>query len=328
MVRNPHFKQWSVDAQPDGYPDKIVQKFGLSVEAEVTQVQNGQADWMGDDLPADRLNEVGTKYASQVHINQLTANWYIPFNVNLAPFNSKMARQAVAYALDRNAMVRLFGGPKLAAPSCQILPVGFPGHVDYCPYTKNPGTKWSAPDMAKAKQLVEKSGTKGAKVALVVQDDEPNKAQGEYLQSLLNQLGYKTSLKLLSPNIHFTYIQNTKNKVQISISQWYQDYPEASDFLNVLFGCGSFHPGSDTSINIAGYCNKKVDAMMKQASRVGLTNKDAANALWAKVDRAVTNDAPATVMFSPKKIDFLSKRVGNYIWSGQFYMIVDQAWVQ
>ena len=25
---------------------------------------------------------------------------------------------------------------------------------DYCPYTKDPGAKWSAPDMAKAKQLV------------------------------------------------------------------------------------------------------------------------------------------------------------------------------
>ena len=23
MVRNPHFKEWSDDAQPDGYPDKI-----------------------------------------------------------------------------------------------------------------------------------------------------------------------------------------------------------------------------------------------------------------------------------------------------------------
>ena len=44
IVRNPYFKEWSKDAQPDGLPDSIVQKFGLSVEAEVTQVENGQAD--------------------------------------------------------------------------------------------------------------------------------------------------------------------------------------------------------------------------------------------------------------------------------------------
>ena len=24
MVRNPHFKEWSEDAQPDGYPDEVV----------------------------------------------------------------------------------------------------------------------------------------------------------------------------------------------------------------------------------------------------------------------------------------------------------------
>ena len=32
--------------------------------------------------------------------------------------------------------------------------------------------------------------------------------------------------------------------------------------------------------------------------------------------------------FNPRLIDFVSKRVGNYIWSAQFYMLLDQAWVQ
>src|SRR5580693_4437302 len=75
---------------------------------------------------------------------------------------------------------------------------------------------------------------------------------GTYIQSVLNDLGYKASVKPISSNIQFTYIQNTNNKVQISISQWYQDYPAASDFLNVLLSCDSFHPGSDNSPNIPG----------------------------------------------------------------------------
>jgi peptide/nickel transport system substrate-binding protein len=52
LVRNTNFKEWSKDAQPKGNPDVIVQKFGLSAEAEVTQVENGQADWMFDNPPA------------------------------------------------------------------------------------------------------------------------------------------------------------------------------------------------------------------------------------------------------------------------------------
>ena len=69
MKRNPHFKEWSHDAQPDGYPDEIIQTFGLTVEAQVTAVQNGQADWTLEQPPADRLAELGTKYASQVHVD-------------------------------------------------------------------------------------------------------------------------------------------------------------------------------------------------------------------------------------------------------------------
>ena len=124
------------------------------------------------------------------------------------------------------------------------------------PTPRIPGEKWSAPDIEKAKQLVEESGTKGQKVTIIVEDTAVSKSIGVYLQSVLQEIGYEAEVKPISPNIQFTYIQNTNNKVQISVSQWYQDYPAASDFLNVLFGCGSFTEGSDSSINIAGFCDQ------------------------------------------------------------------------
>jgi peptide/nickel transport system substrate-binding protein len=258
IVRNPHFKEWSKDAQPDGYPDVIVMDFGLTDEAEYTAVMNGQADWVYDEPPADRLAEIGTKYKDQVHVTPLTAMWYAPMNTNIAPFNNEKARQAVAYAIDRNATVKIFGGKVLAQPVCQVLPPKFPGHEPYCPYTKNPGEgKYNGPDMAMAKKLMEESGQIGQPVTVISEDSAVSKSVGTYLQSVLNELGFKAELKPISSNIQFTYIQNTNNKVQISISQWYQDYPEASDFLNILFGCDSFHPGSDSSVNIAGFCDKR-----------------------------------------------------------------------
>ena len=328
MVRNPHFTEWSRDAQPQGYSDEIDESFGLTVEAAVTAVQNGQADWLFDPPPADRLSEIGTKYADQVHVNALTAFWYLPMNTNLAPFNNLKARQAVNWAVDRAAVVKLFGGGKLAQPVCTFLPPGFPGHVDDCQYTKGGGTTWSAPDLEKAKQLVQESGTAGQEVGIVVSDDEVNKAVGEYVQSVLTSIGYKATLKPISGNIQFTYIQNTKNKVQISLSQWYQDYPAASDFLNVLLSCASFIPGSDSSINIAGFCDKTIDAQMKDALVTGRTSIDQANAKWAAVDKAVMTAAPTAPLLTPKLIDFTSKRVGNYQFSKQFYMIVSQLWTK
>jgi peptide/nickel transport system substrate-binding protein len=328
LVRNPNFTEWSRDAQPQTYADEIDETFGLSVEAEITSVQNGQADWVFDAPPADRLNELGTKYADQVHVNSLTAFWYLTLNVNIAPFNNQLARQAINWAVDRTAMVQLYGGPNLAQPVCTILPPGFPGHADSCDYTKGGGTTWSAADLDKAKQLVQQSGTAGQEVGVVVQDDEVNKAMGEYLQSLLTQLGYKAKLKPLSSNIQFTYIQNTNNKVQLALTSWYQDYPAASDFINVLLSCASFHKGSDSSINIAGFCEKDIDTQMQDALALGQTDQQAANAKWTQIDQAIMQKSPLVPVLTPKLVDFLSKRVGNYQFSKQFYMLVGQLWVQ
>lgn len=328
VSRNPHYKQWSAEAQPDGYPDVVQYDFGLSEEAAVTAIQNGEADWMFDALPSDRLAELGTKYKDQLHIAPLSAWWYAPLNTRLAPFDNVKARQAVAFAIDRNTLVKLFGGKVLASPVCQVLPPDFPGHVDYCPYTKDPGAKWSAPDLEKAKQLVEESGTKGQKVTIIVEDTAVSRSIGVYLQSVLTSIGYVADVKPISANIQFTYIQNTNNKVQMSVTQWYKDYPAASDFLHILFGCASFREGSDASINIAGFCDAKIDEKMQKALDLGVTDQVAADAMWAEIDREVTDQAPAIGLFTPKRLDFVSKRLGNFQFNRQFNWMITQSWVQ
>ena len=144
--------------QPAGYPNEIIEKYGQTVSDEVTAVENGQADEVfdGDVIPADRLNELnGPQFAKQVHVNALTADWYCALNTQQPPFNNLKARQAINFAADRNAYVKIGGGPSLAVPTCQILPPNFPGYKPYCPYTAGGGTsKWTGPDLAKAKALV------------------------------------------------------------------------------------------------------------------------------------------------------------------------------
>lgn len=328
LVRNPHFKVWSADAQPMANPDEVDYEFGLPVEDAVTAVANGQADWLFDPVPADRLNEIGTKYAAQVQITPRYAIFYLPLNVRLAPFDNLKARQAVNYAIDRRAIVKIYGGNNLGTVSCQILPPGFPGFEPYCPYTKNPGATWSAPDMAKAKELVKESGTLGQKVTLVTDDTPEGKSIATYVQSVLTDLGYDASVKSISTNIQFTYIQNTNNKVQISFARWYQDYPQASDFLNVLFSCSGFRESSDASINISGLCDKALDAQIAEALAAGVTNPASANAKWAAIDKRVTDLAAAVVLFNPKRINFMSRRIKNIVISGQFQWLFAQAWVQ
>jgi peptide/nickel transport system substrate-binding protein len=328
LARNPYFKQWSAAAQPTGYVDNIEMDFGITDENGITAVENGQYDWEFDPPPSDRLAEVTTKFAPQVHIDPLLAIYYAPMNTNLAPFNNLDARLAVNYAINRKDTVNIYGGKNVAVPNCQVLPPGFPGYQPYCPYTLNPGTKWTKPDMAKAKALMAASGEIGQKVTVITDDLGPDPALGTYLTSVLNQLGFVATTHVLSANIQFNYIQNTNNKVQISISQWYQDYPAASDFLHVLLTCGAIHPGSDNSINIAGYCNKKYDADVDAVLKLAVTNPTAANVQWAAVDKEATDAAPWATMFTPKQLDFVSKRLGNFTYSDQFHLLFDKVWVQ
>ena len=334
LVRNPNFKVWNPDAQPDGYPDKIVEKYGLQVSDEVTAVENGQANavYAGDTIPSDRLNELGTQYADQTHVNALTADWYMALNTQTPPFNNLKARQAINFAFDRGAAVKLAGGSSLAVPTCQVLPPNFPGYVQYCPYTANATADgagaWTAPDYDKAKQLVQESGTAGTKV--VVNTDGPDKPFGEQMVSDLNKIGYKASLVVLAGSIQYPFVQNSKNsdKWQVAWSAWYQDYPAPSDFLNVLLGCGSIHPNSDASPNIAAFCDKGIQAKMDKALQTGVTDPEAANQLWAEVDHEVTDQAPWVDMYNPKQIDFLSSRVQGYQWSPQWYILYDQLWLK
>jgi peptide/nickel transport system substrate-binding protein len=331
LVRNPYFKVWNPQAQPAGYPNQIVEKYGQTVSDEVTAVENNQADEVfdGDVIPADRLNELNSaKFAKQVHVNPLTADWYFAFNTRRAPFNNVKARQAVNFAADRNAYVKIGGGPSLAVPTCQVLPPNFPGYKPYCPYTAGSNTtKWTGPDLVKAKALVKASGTAGMKV--VVNTDIPDKALGEQMVSDLNKIGYKASLQALSGSVQYPFVQNSNNssKWNIAWSAWYQDYPAPSDFLNVLLGCGNIHPGSDASPNIAAFCDKSIQAQMTKAENLGVTNPTAANAIWAQVDHAMTNQAPWVDLYNPKQIDFLSSRVHGYQWNPQWYILIDQQWL-
>ena len=286
----------------------------------------------GDTIPSDRLNELGTQYADQTHVNALTADWYMALNTQTPPFNNLKARQAINFAFDRGAAVKLAGGSSLAVPTCQVLPPNFPGYVQYCPYTANATADgagaWTAPDYDKAKQLVQESGTAGTKV--VVNTDGPDKPFGEQMVSDLNKIGYKASLVVLAGSIQYPFVQNSKNsdKWQVAWSAWYQDYPAPSDFLNVLLGCGSIHPNSDASPNIAAFCDKGIQAKMDKALQTGVTDPEAANQLWAEVDHEVTDQAPWVDMYNPKQIDFLSSRVQGYQWSPQWYILYDQLWLK
>ncbi len=306
LVRNEHFRPWNPAAQPPGRPDRIDYEFGLQEEAEVTAILNGQADWMFDPPPADRLGELGRRFPEQVHLHPTPALWFVPLNTRLPPFDDPRVREAVNLAVDRDAAVKLFGGRKLAAASCQLLPPGLPGYQPYCPFPHDP---------ARAAALIAAAGARGAPVTLVTDDSPAARAIGTYLRDVFADIGLDAKLRSLSANVQFTFIQNTDNRVQASLTAWYADYPSAANFLLGSFGCAAFRPGSDSSPNITGFCDDALDAR--------IATDDPAQI--AAADRELTNAAPAIALFNPRYIDLVSRRLDGYAYHEVFHWLIGQA---
>jgi peptide/nickel transport system substrate-binding protein len=328
LVRNPYFHEWSTEAQPDGHADRIEIRYGLQAESEVSAIENGSLDWMSDPPPLDRLAEIGGRYPALAHIDALTAYYFLEMNTHQPPFDDVRARQAVALAVNRRVVVNLFGGPALGSPLCHLLPNGLAGSEPYCPYAKTPGPTWDAPDLARARALVKASGTAGMRVTLIASDRDVEHSMGIYLQSVLQDIGYDARLHSISFNIRDSYMENTSNHVQIGLTNWFQDYPAPSDFLNVLFSCASFHPGSDASINMSGFCDPGIDARMQAAMAAELSDPAGAARQWAAIDHDLTDRAPYAALFQIHWLDLTSSHFGNFTFSPLFHMIFSKAWVQ
>jgi YVTN family beta-propeller protein len=322
--RNPHFREWSKAAKPDGYPDRITWTFPGSWPKEVRAVEQGNGDVAFHGVPGELKREVATQYASQAHAHPLRGVTYLFLNTRVPPFDDLRVRRAANYGADRAAAVRSSAQSLGAQPTCQVLPPNFPGFRRYCPYTLHPGPSgvWNGPDLERARRLVAASGTKGAPVTVWIPDNQ--QSEGPVAAALMRSLGYRTRLKRVSiPDYYYSGNgpANPRSRVQAGVNAWFADYPAASNFIDTLFSC-------NRSANYSQFCDRRIEARIRRALALQTTDPYAANQLWAQIDHAIVDQAPVVPLITHKQLDFVSKRVGNYEYNPQWGVLLDQLWVK
>jgi ABC-type transport system substrate-binding protein/class 3 adenylate cyclase len=335
LVRNPSFHQWSADAQPAGYPDRIRWVFTKDTAAELSAVEQGRADVMVDGPPPDRFSELTTRYATLAHVYASLSTTYLALNTRVAPFDSLAARQAVNLAVDRRQVVAHLGGPLSQTPTCQVLPPGMFGYAPYCPYTANPtaaGT-WSGPDLARARQLVDASGTRGERVVVWAWGGSHSLPALPYLVHALDQLGYRASSHVTSPDgAGFgeanAATSDSRRHIAASLGGWAADYPNPIDYLDLLLTCHAFTPNSPSNLNTSEFCNSASDALVRSAEAVQTRDPALGSRLWQKADREVVDQAPWVPLVNGIGIDVVSARVGNYQRNSEWSVLLDQLWVR
>jgi YVTN family beta-propeller protein len=332
LVRNPRFRQWSQQAQPGGYPDRIVLRLDVEPGQAVADAEHGRADVLLSP-PPDSIGQLATHYTSQLHSGPLAGTVGLALNTRIAPFDKLAVRRALNYAINRTTVIALNGGLLTAQPTCQILPPTVPGYRPYCPYTTQPGPggTWTAPNLAVAERLVRASGTRGDRVTLLDSSQGtgfPSPATGRYVVSVLNQLGYRASLQLTSPDAYYGVLGSSRDRPQIGFFSWYQDYPAPSDFIDPLFTCGSFLPGNPNNLNDAEFCDPRIDAQAQRALTLQSANPSVAAGRWAAIDRELVDQAPWVPLYNPRNLSLLSPRVGNYQFHPYFDLLIDQLWAR
>ena len=337
LVRNPGFRVWSAAAQPEGFPDQIVERFGYTAKTAVEAVERGTADITSDDTAnqpwaPSLASMLQTRYSSQLHSAPIPGTVALWLNTRLPPFNDVRVRQALNDAVDRNRLVALAGGPDVAQVSCQVLPPNVGGFRRYCPYTlgPNPAGTYNGPDLAAAQRLVTASGTKGQPVTVWFYEIPIGRADGAYVVSVLRGLGYDAHLRLV-PQVGSTWQPDR----QAGIGGWAEDYPSANDFFSTQFACNAYDPAQPgRNSNTSGFCDPHVDAEIARASAFQATDPPAASRLWTKIDRQITLQAPWVVIRSGLETDFVSRRTGNYTYcylnaeDGTTGACLDQLWLR
>jgi YVTN family beta-propeller protein len=328
LVRNPHFRVWSTKAQPDGYPDRIVLLSYTKPSRAVTMIKRGRADVLPS-VASIHLGELATRYANQLHSDPFAGTYALVMNTRVPPFDHLAVRRALNYAVDRGRIVSFNGGLLVAQPTCQILPPTLAGYRPYCPYTVDPNASgsWTAPDLAKAEQLVGQSGTRGMSVTVFTDSSEPTGKLGPYVVSLLDRLGYRASLMVV-PTVFPGRLPDSGARAQIGWFTWLQDHPSPSNFIDALLSCRAFVPRSRFNPNVAEFCSRKIDAQIKRAYRLQSNDPAAAAEIWSRIDHELAEQAPWVPLYNPRSLTALSVRVGNYEYHPFWQVLLDQLWVR
>ncbi|MGH2674523.1 MAG: ABC transporter substrate-binding protein [Actinomycetota bacterium] len=336
LERNPVFREWSADAQPEGFADRIEVVAGVDPHEQVAMVERGEADFGLDGVPADLFEELDRRASDRMIRSPFYAVGYVTMNTASHPFDRLDARRAVAYALDRAELARIFGettGSAVENPvTCQMIPPNIPGYAPYCPFT-SPGAEagsWAGPDLSRARQLVQRSGTAGAEV--VVAMTPFLEGTGREITTTLRDLGYRVEFRTEETD-QFVFPELPPG-VDVSFLGWVQDYPSAAQFLAPLLSCPAHDGGpavqgaGEIRLNLSNFCDPDIDRRMQRALDLQLADPHASARAWEALDHDLVDLAPMVPYSTGIRVWFVSERASNVEVSPQLDVLISQIWVR
>jgi len=279
---------------PGARVERMVFLENISPDVASARFRNGDLDVIYRPSKVNRLfmreSKAWAPYRAEVPSPSVYA---IGLNCELPPFDNVHVRRAVAFAIDRSKLERLNPGEVLAAS--QVLPPML------APYDPELPTR-QVFDLERAKEEMRLAGfPNGLNEPITLWVRGEGDVRGAQLfQQDLKAIGIEIELKMVS---FATYLKETgKPRVaQAAFTGWHQDFPDPSNFMDILFHSRSIHPVN--SENRSFYRNPELDAILDSARAEVDRNKRLA--LYAQANAILAEDAPWA---------FLSYAVDMFAW--------------
>jgi peptide/nickel transport system substrate-binding protein len=283
--------------------DQIVVQVG---DVEETNSRKVQADQVDVDLsvPLSVQADVVAKYGinkQQFFVLRAADMYYTVMNTERPLFaNNPKLRQAVNFALDRTAMLRVLGGVN-GFRVASYLPPGVPGYRDVHPYP----VKY--PDFKKANALA-KGHTRSGKAIMYVSDNLRLGAfaQAQVVQYDLKQIGIDVVITQFPTAIRDAKIATRGEPFDLANVRYLVDWVDPYQYVNLLLDGRTIQPSGN--INRSYFNSPRYNRLMDQAgSLTGQARYDAYGKLALDIERTA---APMAAYVNRKSRFLVSRRVG------------------
>ena len=245
-----------------------------------------------------------------LQVNAFTGSNVVLLTINTSspPLDNFKVRQAIAYAIDRDSLIKnlLLGYGKIA-PS--IIP------EESWAYT--PGHTYSY-DPAMAKKLLDEAGFKdpdgdGPKLRfekpVVYKLSGSSIAGRQYagvIQNYLKEVGVPVEIQTPEQNTLFDELR--RGNFQIAYTQWVGGNQDPI-FYKDLFATSEIPSQTRPSRNRSRYSNKELDALLDEA--VNTFDRQKGLELYTKIQEIVSREVPVYPLWYQSNIVIAKKSVGN-----------------
>jgi peptide/nickel transport system substrate-binding protein len=284
------------------------------------ELKKGSADLASNVVTLDMVRTLESAPNLKVESGAGSAVVYMTFNVTDPLLKDMRVRQAVACAMDRQAIVNAIwrGQARLANT---LLPVGHWAAATDAELAQYPH------DVARAQRLLDEAGFPAAKdgvrlrLTMKTSTDETTRLMAAVLQQQLRAAGI--ALEIRSAEFGTFYADVTKGAFQIYALRWIGSN-EDPDIFRYAYGSESFPPKGG---NRGRYSNAKVDALLAAAG--ASSDEGARKADYVAVQKILAEELPGIPLWYPNNEVIHTRRVEGIKprGSGSFDFLRD-AWVR